>query len=68
MSKNPRLDLPMQTLVMKARQNAKSKLIKKLQSSSIQPLFKLNLFRHFSLKVMSWVKTLEVIGGDPNDK
>ena len=66
MSKNNLLDLPMQVLVMKARQNAK--LIKKLQSSSTQPLFKLNLFRHFSLKVMSWVNRLEAIGDDPNDK
>ena len=66
MSKNNLLDLPMQVLVMKARQNAK--LIKKLQSSSIQPLFKQNLFRPFSLTVMSWVKRLEAIGFDPNDK
>ena len=60
------LDLHMQVMVTKARQNAQ--FIKKLQSSSIQPLLKLNLFQHFSFKVMSWVKRLEVIGGDQNDK
>ena len=65
-SNNCFLDLHMQVMVTKARQNAQ--FIEKLQSSSIQPLFKPNLFQHFSLKVMSLVKRLEAIGGDPNDK
>ena len=60
------LDLHMQVLVMKARQSAQ--FLKKLQSSFIQPLFKLNLFQHFSLKVIIWIKRLEAIRGNPNDK
>ena len=49
---------------MKAKQNAQ--LSKTFQFYSIQRLLKLNLFQHFSKKVMSRVKELILTG--PSDK